>query len=59
MAVNAASLATMTSSGLRHLRTFHVDWDEPIPGSEHGEVEYAITRTQWIARRLTTAPRPN
>lgn len=59
MAVNAASRATMTSSGLRHLRTFHIDWDEPIPGSEHGEVEYAITRNQWIDSRLTTAPRPN
>lgn len=58
MAVNAASRATMTSIGLRHLRTFHVDWDDPIPGSEHGEVEYAITRSQWIDSRLKTAPRP-
>jgi RimJ/RimL family protein N-acetyltransferase len=49
MAVNEASRATMTSIGLRHVRTFHADWDEPIPGAEHGEVEYAITREQWLA----------
>ncbi|HEX8306604.1 MAG TPA: GNAT family N-acetyltransferase [Jatrophihabitans sp.] len=48
MAVNEASRATMTSIGLRHVRTFHADWDEPIPGAEHGEVEYAITREQWL-----------
>ena len=23
----------------------------PIPGDEHGDVEYAITRTEWEARR--------
>lgn len=50
MAVNAASRATMASVGLEYVRTFHLDWDEPLPGSEHGEVEYAITREQWLAR---------
>lgn len=48
MAVNAASRATITSVGLRHVRSFHIDWDEPIPGSEHGEVEYAITKAEWV-----------
>lgn len=48
MAVNEASRATMSSIGLRHVRTFHADWDEPIPGAEHGEVEYTITREQWL-----------
>src|SRR5581483_5213318 len=51
MAVNAASRATMASVGLRHVRTFHLDVDEPLPGSEQGEVEYAITRDEWLARR--------
>ncbi|MCF6470546.1 GNAT family N-acetyltransferase [Nonomuraea sp. MG754425] len=55
MAVNTASRATMTAVGMRHVRTFHVDWDEPLPGSEQGEVEYAITREQWLARRATEA----
>jgi RimJ/RimL family protein N-acetyltransferase len=49
MAVNEASRATMASIGLRYVRTFHADWDEPIPGAEHGEVEYAITREQWLS----------
>lgn len=51
MAVNTASRATMAAVGLTYVRTFHLDWDEPIPGSGHGEVEYAITREQWLARR--------
>jgi RimJ/RimL family protein N-acetyltransferase len=49
MAVNAASRATMVSVGLRYVRTFHSDGDEPISGAEHGEVEYAISRQQWLA----------
>ncbi|HST47517.1 GNAT family N-acetyltransferase [Jatrophihabitans sp.] len=49
MAVNEASRATMASAGLRYVRTFTADWDEPIPGAEHGEVEYAITREEWLA----------
>jgi RimJ/RimL family protein N-acetyltransferase len=47
MAVNAASRATMASVGMEHVRTFHMAWDEPLPGSELGEVEYAITRQRW------------
>src|SRR5947208_14946477 len=41
MAVNEASRATMAAVGLRYVRTFSADRDEPIPGAEHGEVEYA------------------
>jgi RimJ/RimL family protein N-acetyltransferase len=51
MAVNAASRATMVSVGMSYVRTMHVEWENPIPGAEHGEVEYAITREQWIASR--------
>ncbi|NKE59597.1 GNAT family N-acetyltransferase [Lentzea sp. PSKA42] len=47
MFVNAGSRRVMEKCGLRHVRTFHVDWDEPLPGSEHGEVEYALTKEQW------------
>jgi RimJ/RimL family protein N-acetyltransferase len=49
MAVNVASRATMASIGMRYVRTFHLDWDIPLPGSEQGEVEYEITREQWLA----------
>jgi RimJ/RimL family protein N-acetyltransferase len=50
MAVNAASRATMAAIGMRYIRTFHLEWDEPLPGTELGEVEYAITREQWLDR---------
>jgi len=49
MAVNAGSRAVMEKVGLRHVRTFFPDYP-PIPGSEEGEVEYAITRAEWLAR---------
>jgi RimJ/RimL family protein N-acetyltransferase len=44
MAVNAASRRVMEKAGLRHVRTFHLHFDDPIPGTEHGEVEYEIRR---------------
>lgn len=56
MAVNAASRRVMEKVGLRHVRTFHCDWDDPIEGTEHGEVEYELRRADWeLARsgRLT------
>lgn len=45
MAVNLASRRVMEKSGLRFVRTLHLTWDDPIPGTEHGEVEYARDRT--------------
>jgi RimJ/RimL family protein N-acetyltransferase len=54
MAVNAASRATV---GMRYVRTFHLDFEEPIPGAELGEVEYAITREQWLAQQAVNAGR--
>ncbi|KAB8162200.1 GNAT family N-acetyltransferase [Streptomyces sp. 3MP-14] len=51
MAVNARSRRVMEKVGLRLVRAFAGDWPEPIPGSEHGEVEYALTREEWAARR--------
>jgi RimJ/RimL family protein N-acetyltransferase len=47
MAVNTASRATMASIGMEYVRTFHLEWDEPIEGAEQGEVEYEITRAAW------------
>lgn len=48
MAVHRASRTVMERSGLRLVRTFHQPWPYPIPGDEHGDVEYAITREQWL-----------
>jgi RimJ/RimL family protein N-acetyltransferase len=47
MAVNAASRAVMQRIGLRYVRTFHLEFEDPLPGTELGEVEYALTRTEW------------
>ena len=50
MAVNAGSRGVMEAVGMRFVRTFHPTWDEPLPGSEAGEVEYEMTREMWHAR---------
>lgn len=50
MAINVASRRVMEKAGLRYVRTFHLEFDDPIPGTEHGEVEYAVTATEWRAR---------
>jgi len=47
MAVNIASRRVMEKAGLRYRRTFHADWPDKIPGDEHGDVEYALTRDEW------------
>ncbi|CAN5368705.1 GNAT family N-acetyltransferase [soil metagenome] len=47
MAVNTGSRRVMEKAGLRYLRTFHLAWPDPLPGTEQGEVEYAITRADW------------
>lgn len=49
MAVNRRSRAVLERCGLRYVRTFRGDWDDPIAGSEHGEVEYEIRRSGWAA----------
>ncbi|MFF2630578.1 GNAT family N-acetyltransferase [Kitasatospora griseola] len=50
MAVNSASRRVLERAGLRHVRTFFEDWPDPIPGSEHGDVVYELTRAEWAAR---------
>jgi hypothetical protein len=32
---------------MRHVRTFHVEFDDPLPGTEHGEVEYELVLDEW------------
>jgi len=51
MAVNTASRRVMEKSGLVFVRRFHLTWDDPIDGTEHGEVEYALDRAGWEASR--------
>lgn len=47
MAVNAGSRRVMQKCGLRHVRTFHIDFPDPLPGAEQGEVGYALTTEEW------------
>lgn len=49
MAVNVRSRRVMEKLGMRHVRTFHEHFDDPLPGTGHGEVEYAMTRAEWLA----------
>ncbi|CAN5601348.1 GNAT family N-acetyltransferase [soil metagenome] len=49
MVVNEASWRVMQKAGLRYVRTFQGDWPDRIEGEEHGDVEYAITRDEWLA----------
>jgi RimJ/RimL family protein N-acetyltransferase len=51
MAVNVASRATMASVGMRHVVTWFPRFDEPIAGSEQGEVRYLITRDESLANQ--------
>jgi RimJ/RimL family protein N-acetyltransferase len=47
MAVNHASRRVMEKIGMSYARTYHADVLDAVPGSEHGEVWYALTRAQW------------
>ncbi|MCO1574397.1 GNAT family N-acetyltransferase [Crossiella sp. SN42] len=47
MAVNTASRRVMERAGLKHVRTFFPHFDDPLPGTEQGEVEYELLRADW------------
>lgn len=44
MAVNQGSRRVLERIGFRHTRTVHLEWDDPLPGTEHGEVVYERDR---------------
>jgi len=54
MAIHSASRKVMGRSGMTLPRIYHADWPVRIDGDEFGDVEYAITRAQWLAQ---TSPR--
>ncbi|MEU3351723.1 GNAT family N-acetyltransferase [Streptomyces sp. NPDC037389] len=56
MAVNTRSRRVMEKAGLSFLRSFTGDWPEQIEGSEHGEVEYELTREEWERHCRETRP---
>ncbi|MEU1280757.1 GNAT family N-acetyltransferase [Streptomyces sp. NPDC005805] len=48
MTVNTRSRRVLEKTGLRWVRTFFEEWPERIEGSEQGDVEYAVTRAEWL-----------
>lgn len=47
MAVNAGSRGVMEAIGIRYVRTYYPTFEDPLPGTELGEVEYEMTREMW------------
>jgi RimJ/RimL family protein N-acetyltransferase len=55
MVVNLASRRVMEKAGLRQVRIFHQPWPDRIEGDEHGDVEYALRKSEWEQRELPVA----
>lgn len=56
LVVHAASRRVLENAGLRFVRVFHADWPWTIEGDEHGDVEYALTRSEWETGVSRTVP---
>jgi len=49
MAANTASRRVLEKAGLKYVRTVYLDWPDPVPGNEHGDVEYRLDRNDQNA----------
>jgi len=58
MTVNTASRRVMEKCGLTLVGVTPYDRSDPIEGSEHGVVEYALTKPDWEARTAGDASAP-
>lgn len=47
MTVNIGSRRVLEKAALTYARTVHLDWPNPLPGNEHGDVEYRLDRHDW------------
>jgi len=47
MVVNVASRRVMEKAGLKFVRTFRQPWPDQIEGEEEGDIEYALSRSDW------------
>jgi len=56
MVVNGASRRVMEKAGLKFVRVFHAPWPDKIEGDEHGDVEYALLRSEWEQQRVDSPP---
>ena len=50
MAVNHGSRRVMEKIGMKYMRTEFADFPDCIPGSEHGDVWYELTRSEFLTR---------
>ncbi|WP_446666253.1 GNAT family N-acetyltransferase [Flexivirga sp. B27] len=50
MAVNAGSRAVMAKVGMRYVGTYFPHFEDPLPGTDQGEVLYEIRRSEWRSR---------
>jgi RimJ/RimL family protein N-acetyltransferase len=50
MTVNHGSRRVLEKIGFSYARTVSLDWLDPFPGTEHGEVWYELTRSEWNGR---------
>ncbi len=51
MTVNHASRRVLEKVGMSYIRTIHVDWPDPFPGTEDGEVLYELMHAGWNGNR--------
>lgn len=58
MAVNLASRGVLEKVGMRHTRTLHLPFADPLPGTEQGEVVYEIARRMWAEPQAAPVPHP-
>ncbi|WP_326565555.1 GNAT family N-acetyltransferase [Amycolatopsis rhabdoformis] len=49
MTVNTRSRRVLEKVGLKLVRTFFLEWPEYLEGAEHGDVEYALSREEWVS----------
>jgi RimJ/RimL family protein N-acetyltransferase len=47
MAVNTGSRRVLEKAGLAYTRTVYLDFPDPLPGNEHGDVEYRLHRRDY------------
>ena len=51
MADNTGSWRVLEKCGLRRVGTFHYPDADLMPGAEHGDLVYELTRSDWAIRR--------
>ena len=53
MVVNTASRRVMEKAGLEFEHIFDGEWPISIPGDEHGDIQYSLSREEWERRHAT------